>query len=142
MGAPMLDEFEPGTLDRDRLRQLVHIYVGARFAWAETPDGDAQRQAGWSIGELAQTDPETCWRLIETACDEPLTDDDLAYLSAGLFGDLMGAHGEQFIGRVEVFTRLHERMRFVVAAAWKGAMTEPVWGRISSLRERLGIVPL
>lgn len=137
----MPDALDPGTLDRDRLRQLVHIYVDARLAEGETPDGDAQRQAGWSIGELARTDPETCWRLIETACDEPLSDDDLAYLSAGLFGDLMGAHGEQFIGRVEVFTRLHERMRLVVASAWKGAMAEPVWGRVVSLRERLGIVP-
>lgn len=138
----MSDASTPGTPDRDRLRQLVHIYVDAQRAEEGAPDGDACRQAGWSIGELAHTDPETCWRLIETACDEPLSDEDLAYLCAGLFEDLMGAHGAQFIDRVEAFTRQHARMRLLVATAWKGAMAGAVWDRISSLRERLDIVPL
>ncbi|NEX92529.1 DUF6869 domain-containing protein [Caulobacter sp. 17J65-9] len=127
--------------DVEQLRRWLHAYVGMPRSTEGTPDGDAQLEAGWAVGDAARDDPELGWRLVKFACNEPLSDEDFAYLSAGVFEELMGAYGAQFIDRVEVFARQNARMRFVVATVWRGAMSEAVWDRILALRERLGIAP-
>jgi hypothetical protein len=84
-------------------------------------------------------DPDQCWRLIELARASDLTDEQLAFVSAGPFEDLMGRHGEAFIDRVEVAARQDAKMRLMIATVWRGGMSETVWRRVEGLRARLRI---
>ena len=136
------DSGEPDRTRDQELRPLVYTYIDMRNAEQNTPDGEIHFEAWETIRDLSENDPETCWRLIAIACDEPFSDWDQAYLSAGAFEDLMGAHGDAFIDRVEVFTRRHPKMRHLVATVWKGGMSNAIWDRIVGLRKRLSIEPL
>jgi hypothetical protein len=89
--------------------------------------------------EVPTEEPELCWRLIEVARRADLSDKQLALVSAGPFEDLMNAHGEQFIERVESEARRDPKMRFLLGTVWKGKMSAPVWDRIQRLRGTLGI---
>lgn len=128
--------------DEDHLRGLVHLFLTAPRTKEGSPEGDAYQEAAWVVGDTARSDPATCWRIIKLACDEHLSDEDYAYLSAGLFENLLAAHGEQLIDRIEAFARQNARMRFLLATVWKGGMADATWDRVSSLRGRLNITPL
>lgn len=91
---------------------------------------------------LTRDHPERCWRCIQAACDAGLPDKALAVLSAGPLEDLLSAHGDQFIDRVELFARRHPTMRVLLSLVWRGAMTDEIWNRVTTLRKNLGITPL
>jgi hypothetical protein len=128
--------------DDDLLRQQVRRYLATSPPKQGTPEGDAHIEFMMEMGDLASTDPATIWRMIQLACDEPLSDFDLFHLSASLFEDLMGEHGAELLPQVADFTRRHPRMRLILATVWQGGMNNDVWEKVLSLREALGIKPL
>lgn len=84
--------------------------------------------------QLAEPEPEACWRFIEIACRMPLSDEQLGLLGAGLFEDLMDHHGLNFIDRVEIAARDDPRMRVVVDAVWTTDMDQSVVRGIKAIK--------
>jgi hypothetical protein len=70
------------------------------------------------IFQLPVEEPEDCWRFIQIACELPLSDDQLGLLGAGVLEDLMDAHGQDFLDRVEAAAKESVHMQTVVDAVW------------------------
>lgn len=95
--------------------------------------------AAEKVSALSESDPEACWRFLEEARVADLSDNELAFLSAGPFEDLMGSHGEVFLDRLAVAARQDKAMRYLLATVWRGGMSKPVWDRVTAIKQSLGI---
>lgn len=95
-----------------------------------------------TVAAMSAHDPEQCWRFLEIARRSDLSVEQLAFLSAGPFEDMMKRHGAEFIARVEAASRADPHMRTLVATVWRAGMSDALWNRVVALRSRLGINPL
>jgi hypothetical protein len=84
--------------------------------------------------QLAELEPEDCWRFIKIACQMSLSAEQLGLLGAGVFEDLMDHHGLEFIDRVEEAARSDQRMRAVVDAVWTNGMDQSVVRGIKAIK--------
>jgi uncharacterized protein DUF6869 len=115
--------------DRE-LKALLPLYL-------EQDDGAIE-----AVSAMSAYDPDQCWRFLEIARRADLSDQQLAYLSAGPFEDLLKRHGGDFIARVEVAARDDVKMRVLVGTVWRAGMSDELWDRVLALRARLGLTPL
>lgn len=133
---------EPAGPDDDAaLDALLRAYVDFHVD-EDSEAGRAHLAAAERIWEMTAVEPERCWRLIERARAAGLTMEQLAFVSAGPFEDLLGRYGPSFIGRVEAAAASDDALRFMLATVWRGAMDDATWGHVETIRARLGIMPL
>ena len=111
----------------EELRSLLASYVAN--------DDDAFE----AVRAMSASDPGQCWRFLELARMSDLTDEQLGFVSAGPFEDMMKRHGSEFIDRVESAAQADDRMRFMLATAWRAGMSDALWGRLEALRVRYNI---
>jgi hypothetical protein len=57
----------------------------------------------------------------------------LSNLAAGPVEDILVLHGEEFIGRVEVWSRRDPQFRKLLGAVWQNDMTDEVWRRLQAV---------
>ena len=87
----------------------------------------------WSFEEMARlqtSDPERCWAIILKIFALDQSDHLLANLAAGPLEDLLAAHGERFIERVETLARQEPRFRFLTRMVWRNSISAAVWARL------------
>ena len=108
-------------------------------AWTEfcrLPEDTLEReQRFWSyeqLCELVQNDPETAWRIIQIIRREG-SDLILSNLAAGPLEDLLVAHGDRFIDRIETLAERDAQFKKLLGATWQNSMSPAVWKRIKAV---------
>jgi hypothetical protein len=98
------------------------------------PDDDRRGSVLGQVLTLPDEEPEDCWRFIQIACEMPLSKDQLGLLGAGVFEDLMDAHGKNFLDRVEHAIEGNAALQAVVDGAWTMSVTPEVATRLHALQ--------
>ena len=127
--------------EEGELRRLLMAYID-REAREGTPAGEIRSRAFEELDAMAREAPERCWRFIEVVLQSSLSDQDLAYIAAGPFEDLLGRHGARFLPLVEEKASDNPNMRMLIATVWQGRMSAENWKRVQDMRLRFKIDPL
>ena len=99
-------------------------------------DSDEYRRNFWAfdqISRLCVDDPEACWQVIHAIRLLDSSDRILSNLAAGPLEDLLVAHGESFIGRIEELALQDARFRKLLSGIWRNKISEGVWARLRAL---------
>jgi hypothetical protein len=119
-------------LDLDEMSRIAEAWIEL----TRLPENSAQRDGKfWSwerLHELIHQEPETAWRVIQIIRREG-SDLVLANLAAGPLEDLLVAHGEQFIDRVEALARQDKQFKKLLGATWQNAMSPGLWKRVKAV---------
>jgi hypothetical protein len=102
------------------------------------PDDDRRGSVLSQVFRLADEEPEDCWRFIQIASELPLSGDHLGLLGAGVFEDLMDAHGADFLDRVEAAAKESPALQMVVDAAWTMSMDPYVARALQTIQSHGG----
>jgi hypothetical protein len=98
-------------------------------------DSSEREERFWShdrLWELIQDDPEGAWNIILIIRREG-SDVILSNLAAGPLEDLLVAHGDQFIDRVEALAERDAQFRKLLGATWQNSMPDTLWSRIKAV---------
>ena len=109
---------------------LAATWIALQYAKSDSREHEAKF---WSFEEMARlqtSDPERCWSIILRIFALDRSDHLLANLAAGPLEDLLAAHGERFIERVETLARQEPRFRFTTQMVWRNSISAPVWARL------------
>jgi hypothetical protein len=112
---------------------------GIADAWIDfhrLPEDSPRRQDKfWSfdrLWELVHDDPEAAWNIIQIIRQEG-SDPILSNLAAGPLEDLLVAHGDRFIDRVERLAAHDAQFKRLLAATWQNSMSPRLWKRIKAV---------
>jgi hypothetical protein len=128
------------------LRRLAEVYFDETLPVDIALDGDDPRYPDEDrrgsvlnqVYQLPDDEPEDCWRFIQIACELPLSEDQLGLLGAGVFEDLMDAHGADFLDRVKAAAKESSAMQTVVDAAWTMSMDPYVARAFKAMQSHRG----
>ena len=98
------------------------------------PDDDPRSTVLAQVYGLPDEEPEDCWRFIQISCEMPLSKDQLGLLGAGVFEDLMDAHGGDFLDRLEHVIEGNAALQTVVDGCWTMSVTPEVATRLQALQ--------
>ena len=132
--------------DATWLRRLAEIYFDESLPVdiplddddPRYPDDDRRGSVLTQVFRLPDDEPEDCWRFIQIACELPLSNDQLGLLGAGVLEDLMGAHGDDFLDRVEAAAKESVAMQTVVDAVWTMSMDTYVARAFKTIQSHRG----
>lgn len=88
--------------------------------------------------DLLHADPESLWMLILAIYHLDQSPQIDQVLSAGPIEDLLAAHGEAFIKRVEAEAKRDPSFAFTLGGVWQNSMTDSVWQRLQRVWDRRG----
>jgi hypothetical protein len=136
---------------------------GERFeATLHGPDERVRLAAAWCMDEatswtvmfceeLMEQDPVAAWEQMVALARSEISDDDLRTFGAGSPEELLGAHGDLVIERIEADARSDARIRLMLSGAWQTPrMDDALWARVENAlgeyregpRENAGQSPL
>jgi len=119
-------------LDLDEINKIAKTWIELQ----RHPEDSADREEiFWShdrLWELIQDDPEAAWNIIQIIRREG-SDLILSNLAAGPLEDLLVAHGDQFIDRVEALADHDAQFKKLLGATWQNAMPATLWSRIKAV---------
>ncbi len=119
-------------LDPSEMSRIAEAWVDLN----RLPQNSAQRDGKfWSwerLRELIHQDPESAWSIIQIIRREG-SDLILANLAAGPLEDLLVAHGDRFIDRVEALAQQDMQFRKLLGATWQNAMPPTLWKRVKAV---------
>jgi hypothetical protein len=118
----------------DRIQRQAEAFVRSqRDAWAPAVLDQQSRDA-----------PELAWRVIEAVTRVPGWESVNGSLAAGPIEDLLSAHGEAFIERVEDLAARDAEFRSCLSYCYRLGMSEAVWARLraASSTAWVGMPPL
>jgi hypothetical protein len=119
-------------LDLDEMNKTAEAWI----ALHRLPEDSSEReQRFWSherLWELIQDDPETAWNIIQIIRREG-SDKVLANLAAGPLEDLLVAHGDRFIDRIEALAGHDTQFRKLLGATWQNSIPGTLWSRIKAV---------
>lgn len=114
--------------------------LGIADAWIEYhhagDHADEHHKDFWAyerLGELTSDEPETAWQLIITILRRDPSDAIIANLAAGPMEDLLGAHGDRFIQRVEDLAMEDSLFHKLVGVIWKNEIPDRIWSRLRAI---------
>jgi GYF domain 2 len=111
-------------LDRER---LIEEYIG----YGEAEIG--HENWGWAshrMNSLLVALPELAWPITTELIDRAPSDQSLGFFAASPLEDLLSAHGEQFIDRVEDRAATNPKFKRALGILNQLGMTEHVWHRV------------
>jgi hypothetical protein len=106
--------------------RLYHLPV-------ESEERDRNFWAFMRLSDLVRTDPEAAWLVIQEILRKDTGDVILSNLGAGPLEDLLVAHGERVIDRIEERAARDSTFKKLLGVVWKNAMSEHVWKRIKTV---------
>ncbi|MGE3282468.1 MAG: DUF6869 domain-containing protein [Alphaproteobacteria bacterium] len=100
------------------------------------PEDSAEREDSfWSherLRDLVDEEPEAAWDVIQAIRREG-SDAVLSNLAAGPFEDLLVAHGDRFIDRIEDLAERDAQFRKLLGAIWRNSIPAELWKRIKAV---------
>ncbi|WP_315388971.1 DUF6869 domain-containing protein [uncultured Stenotrophomonas sp.] len=99
----------------------------------ESPEREALFRAVFRVQEPVIDDPEKVWEMIEEIRRRDGSDLILSNLAAGPLEDLLVAHGERFIDRIEATCRHDQQLRQLLGATWQNGMSDALWTRVRAI---------
>lgn len=118
--------------DREELNQIAEAWVQLCRLPENAPQRDDKFWSYERLSELIEEDPEAAWSVIQIIRREG-SDLILSNLGAGPLEDLLVAHGDQFIDRVEILAEQDAQFRKVLGATWQNSMSPRLWKRIKAV---------
>ena len=119
-------------LDLDEMNKIAETWIELY----RRPENSTEREERfWShdrLWELIQDDPEAAWNIIQIISREG-SDLIRSNLATGPLEDLLVAHGDRFIDRVEALAERDARFRKLLGATWQNSMPDPLWSRIKAV---------
>jgi hypothetical protein len=112
---------------------LIDSWLAMHHAREDSAEYKENMWAEFELSNLAQDDPETCWELILEILRRDQTPKVIQGLAAGALEDLLGAHGPEFIGRVEERAQADKHFQHLLGGVWQNEMTEEIWKRVQSV---------
>lgn len=89
------------------------------------------------LDSAGRDDPELAWELILRIHRAEHNENVTIMLAAGALEDLLAAHGENFIERVETEARKDQKFNFLLGGVWRNSMIEGVWERVQNVRREV-----
>ncbi len=108
----------------EELKKLVDAWIkvsGALNVFQGEPgseDLDPNFWASERLYDLVQNEPEKAWPIILAIRNATNDYKVLAHLAASHFEDLINAHGEKFIDRIEALAKEDESFRRFIGGVW------------------------
>lgn len=121
------------TLEREH---LITDWIALHHLTEESEEYNRHLWAERKLSELTRIEPDLCWELILSILSRDRTERTLANLAAGPLEDLLSAHGERLIDRVEDRAQRDAIFRQVLGAVWQGDMSDNLWNKIRILSTR------
>jgi Family of unknown function (DUF6869) len=85
------------------------------------------------LSDLVRDDPEDAWKVIEMIRRLDGADRVLANLGAGPLENLLVAHGDEFIDRIECLAKSDEQFRKLLGIVWQNKMSDAIWMRVKAV---------
>ena len=120
-------------MDSDELTRLVKAWIKFQYAEEASPWKTQLLWAEHTLWQLTEDDPERAWQLILTILQEDSSDIILQNLSAGPLEDLLSAHGDRFIDRVEQEAEHNKRFQTLLGGVWQNEISNAVWQRVQAV---------
>lgn len=114
-------------------QQIATAWIKLHSAPEESPEREELFWAYNHVCDLIQDDPEEGWEIIETIRRLDESDLTLSNLAAGPLEDLLVAHGEKFIDRIEALAKDDQQLRKLLGATWQNDMPDALWARIRAV---------
>lgn len=120
-------------VDERAVEELAAAWIALHLAPARSSQRKALFWAFVRLSEWVQHDPEAAWSAIEAIRRKDSSDVILSNLGAGPLEDLLAAHGDSFIVRIEAMAGADAQLRTVLGAVWRSGMSEALWSRIRAV---------
>jgi hypothetical protein len=96
---------------------------------------------GWAYVEvewLVANDPERLWQVIRDLYPRPEAQAHFRTLAAGPLEDLLEAHGEAFIDRIESLAARDPIFAHLLGGVWQITMADAIWTRVQAAADPSG----
>lgn len=119
-------------LDMAEMNRIAEAWIELYRLPEDSPEREHRYWSHDRLWELVQEDPEAAWRIIQIVRCEG-SDVILSNLAAGPLEDLLVAHGDQFIDRIEALAQRDAQFRKLLGAVWQNSMSAKLWRRIEAV---------
>src|SRR5260370_5695799 len=132
-GQPLLPGKEVQMpLDTEEMRQITETWIDLCRLPEDSPERENKFWSHDRLWELVHDDPEAAWTIINIIRRER-SDLLLSNLAAGPLEDLLVAHGNRFIDRIEALAGHDAQFRRLLGATWPNSIASGVWRRIKAV---------
>jgi len=114
------------------MREIAEAWVDLHRLPEDSPEQQGKFWSFERLWELVHDDSEAAWNIIQIIRQEE-SDLILSNLAAGPLEDLLVAHGDRFIDRVETLAERDAQFRRLLAATWQNSMPPQLWKRIKAV---------
>jgi hypothetical protein len=114
------------------MEQIADAWIDLQRLPEDSPEREDKFWSFDRLWELVHDDPEAAWSIIQRIRREG-SDLILSNLAAGPLEDLLVAHGDRFIDRVETLAGHDAQFRKLLGATWQNSMSPRVWNRIKAV---------
>jgi hypothetical protein len=121
------------SFDEHEAEKIATAWIELHQAPEKSPEWERLLWAFDRVSDMVQDDPEMAWKIIEAIRQQDGSDHVLSNLAAGPLEDLLVAHGEQFIVRIEAKAEVDPQLRKMLGATWKNDMPDELWERIQAV---------
>jgi hypothetical protein len=127
-----LGEEDDVPLDPEQMREIADAWIDLHLLPEDSPERQDKFRSFDRLWELVHDDPEVAWNIIQIIRQEG-SELILSNLAAGPLEDLLVAHGDRFIDRVESLAEHDAQFRRLLAATWQNSMPPRLWKRIKAV---------
>lgn len=117
----------------DVLDNIADAWIKLYYLPEESEERERNFWAFERLGDLCRDDPEAAWRVIEEILQKDSTDVILSNLGAGPVEELLVAHSQRFIDRLESRAERDAKFRKLLGVVWQSEIPEDVWKRIKAV---------
>lgn len=121
------------SIDEHNSQQIAAAWIKLHSTPEESPEREGLFWAYNRVCDLIQDNPEEGWEIIETIRRMDESDLILSNLAAGPLEDLLTAHGERFIDRIEILAKDDQQLRKLLGATWQSDIADALWARIRAI---------
>lgn len=119
-------------LDPNEVSKIAETWIELYRLPEDSPEREDRFWSCDRLAELIVEDPEAAWHIIQTIRREG-SDLILSNLAAGPLEDLMVAHGDRFIDRIERLAKHDAQFRKLLGATWQNSIAPTLWERIKAV---------
>jgi hypothetical protein len=119
-------------LDADEMNRIAEAWIQLYRVPEDAPERENSFWSHERLRELVEEDTEAAWHVIQVIRREG-SDVVLSNLASGPLEELLAAHGDRFIDRVEDLAGRDAQFRKLLGATWQNSIPCDVWERIKAV---------